>query len=193
MSEEYPNEPVSHEPVIQELHDDLKNRGYNPFYIPLGVKLNEKDTLNSECIRCDTCDGFPCLIDAKADADVNCVRPAIKNSNITLITGAKVTRLITNATGTTIESVEVDVEGRQHFFKADIVVAACGAINSAVLFLKSANDKHPNGLANNSGQVGRNFMKHQNAAMLAISRKLNNSVFQKTMAVNDFYFGDTEF
>jgi len=193
MSEEYPNEPVSHEPVIQELHDDLKNRGYNPFYIPLGVKLNEKDTLNSECIRCDTCDGFPCLIDAKADADVNCVRPAIKNSNITLITGAKVTRLITNASGNAIESVEVEVEGRQQFFKGDIVVASCGAINSAVLFLKSANDKHFNGLANKSGQVGRNFMKHQNAAMLALSRKINHTIFQKTMAVNDFYFGDKDF
>lgn len=193
MSEEYPNDPISHEPVIQELHDDLKNRGYNPFYIPLGVKLNEKDALISECIRCDTCEGFPCLIDANADADINCVRPAIKNSNVSLIKDAKVTRFITNATDNIIKSVEVEVEGKKQFFKGDIVVASCGAIKSAILFLKSVNDKHLDGLANKSGQVGRNFMKHQNAAILAISRKLNNSVFQKTMAVNDFYFGDKDF
>lgn len=193
MSEEYPFEPVNHEPVIQELHDNLKNRGFNPFYLPLGVKLNEKDRMNSECIRCDTCDGFPCLVHAKSDADINCVRPSLQNSNVTLITGAKVTRLITNATGNSIESIEVMLENQQHYFKGDIIVAACGAINSAVLFLKSANERHPHGLANKSGQVGRNFMKHQNAAILALSRKLNNTVFQKTLAVNDFYFGDDEF
>ncbi len=193
MTEDYPHDAVSHEPVIEELYNDLQNRGYHPFYIPLGVKLNEKDILNSECIRCDSCDGFPCLLHAKADADINCVRPSIKESNITLLTGIKVTKLITNAAGNSITSVEAEANGQQHFFSADIIVVSCGAINSAALFLQSANDKHPGGLANKSNQVGRNFMKHQNAAVLALSRKANKTIFQKTMAVNDFYFGDEEF
>jgi choline dehydrogenase-like flavoprotein len=193
MRDDYPHEPVAHEPIIQDLHDNLKNRGYHPFYIPLGVKLNEKDKLNSKCIRCDTCDGFPCLIDAKADADINCVRPAVESTNVTLVTNAKVNRLLTDTSGKTIVSVEVEIEGKALYVKGDVIVVSCGAINSAVLLLKSYNDKHPNGLANKSDQVGRNLMKHQNAAMLAISRKMNRTVFQKTMAINDFYFGDGDF
>ena len=74
-SEEYPHPPVSHESRIQELHDELIRRGHKPFYMPMGVKLNEADMLNSPCIRCNTCDGFPCLIHAKSDADINCVDP----------------------------------------------------------------------------------------------------------------------
>jgi choline dehydrogenase-like flavoprotein len=78
-------------------------------------------------------------------------------------------------------------------FSADIVVVSCGAINSAVLLLKSANEHHPQGLANRSDQVGRNFMKHQNGAIVGITRKPNPTQFQKTLAVNDFYWGEPGF
>ena len=193
MSEDYPFREVSHEPVIKDIHEHLQANGYNPSYIPLGIKLNEDNRLESKCIRCSTCDGFPCLIHAKADADIDCIRPAVKNTNIKLITDAKVTRLITNENGTSVEKVEVEINGDKQYFFGDIVVTACGAINSAALFLKSANDKHPQGLANKSGQVGRNLMKHQNAVILAITRNNNDSVFQKTLAISDFYWGDKDY
>ncbi len=78
-------------------------------------------------------------------------------------------------------------------FDAQTIVVSAGAINSAVLLLKSANAKHPNGLANSSGLVGRNYMCHNNSAMLAIDPfKKNPTIFQKTMGVNDFYFGKPE-
>ena len=192
-SEDYSYPPVSHEPRIEELHDSLSNEGLHPFYLPIGVKLNEADKANSLCIRCNTCDGFPCKIHAKSDSDINCVRPALSDTNITLLTEAKVNRLVTSADGKTISSVEVEYQGETVYFSANIVVVSCGAVNSAVLFLKSANDKHPNGLANSSDQVGRNFMKHLNAAMLGISLKENPTIFQKTLAINDFYWGDDEF
>jgi choline dehydrogenase-like flavoprotein len=192
-SEEYPYPAVSHEPRIQQLHDDLEANGYHPFYIPLGVKLNEEDRLHSKCIRCNTCDGFPCLLHAKSDADINCVRPSLMNDNVTLLVEARVMKLVTNPAGTEIKQVEVIVNGEPATFTANIVVVACGAINSAALLLQSANEKHPAGLANESGQVGRNFMKHLNAAMLAVSTKPNPSVFQKTLAVNDFYWGEKDF
>jgi choline dehydrogenase-like flavoprotein len=159
----------------------------------MGVKLNEKDPLNSECIRCSTCDGFPCLLHAKSDADINCVRPSLTNKNVTLLTEAKVERLFTNSSGNEIDFIEVTYKNETLQFKGSIVVVACGAINSAALLLKSANDKHPNGLANKSGQVGRNFMKHLSAAMLGISTKENPTKFQKTLAVNDYYFGSPDF
>lgn len=191
--EEYPHPPVSHENRIQELHDELIKRGHKPFYMPMGIKLNEADMVNSPCIRCNTCDGFPCLIHAKSDADINCVRPSLSSPNVTLLTDVKVNKLYTSADGKTIEKVEAELKGETIFFEASTVIVACGAVNSAALLLKSANEKHPNGLANSSDQVGRNFMKHLNAAMLGISTKENPTIFQKTMAINDFYWGDDEF
>ncbi len=192
-SKEFPFKEISHEPRIQELHNELEKLGHKPFYIPMGIKLNESDRLNSPCIRCNTCDGFPCLVHAKADADIDCVRPASKDENVTLITEARVTRLITNASGSEIESVEVDYQGELRQYKANIVVLSAGAINSSALLLKSANDKHPTGLANGSDQLGRNFMKHQNEAMLGISFKKNPTTFQKTLAINDFYWGEKDY
>ncbi len=192
-SGEYPNPPVSHEPRIQELHDALKTKGLHPFCLPIGVRMNEQDMLNSPCIRCNTCDGFPCLIHAKADSDINCVRPSLADTNITLMTEVKATRLVTDPSGKTIIRVEAERGDEKFSFSADIIVVAAGAINSAVLLLRSANEKHPDGLANGSGLVGCNLMKHHNAAMLAISTKPNPTIFQKTLAVNDFYWGDDEF
>lgn len=165
----------------------------NPFNLPLAIRLNEVDRLMSSCIRCDTCDGFPCLVLAKSDADITCIRPSINQDNITMLTEAKVIKLHTNEAGTEVKGVEAELNGEKTIFSADIVVVACGAINSAVLLLRSANDKHPNGLANSSDLVGRNFMKHQNGAIVGISTKPNPSKFQKTLAINDFYWGEEGF
>ena len=98
-SQPYPHPPVSNEPRIQEIHDELKAGGYHPFPCPVGIKLNEQVRWQSQCIRCDTCDGFPCLVEAKSDADNNCIRPIFGLPNVTLLTGAYVNKLTTNATG----------------------------------------------------------------------------------------------
>ncbi len=192
-SAEFPFPPVSNEPRIQELHDAIASQGLKPFPVPLGLKLNEANMVLSECIRCDSCDGYPCLVNGKSDADVNCIQPALKHPNVTLVTEAKVLRLITNASGRAITEVEVGLKDGVTKFSGDLVVVSCGAINSAALLLKSANDKHPDGLANSSGQVGRNFMFHQAGAILAVTTKPNPSRYMKTFAVNDFYFGDKDF
>ncbi len=187
-SSPYKYKPVSHEPRIQELHDDFKKMGYHPFSLPLGIRVNEEQREKSACIRCSTCDGYPCLVNAKSDAQVTCVDPALQHSNVTLLTQAMVTRLETDASGRRITKVQVERGGAKETYSADIVVVSCGAINSAALLLKSANDKHPNGLANSSGVVGRHYMCHNNSALLALSKHPNPTVFQKTLAVNDFYF-----
>ncbi|MBW4563955.1 MAG: GMC family oxidoreductase [Mojavia pulchra JT2-VF2] len=192
-SKDYPFPAINHEPYIEDIHYSLKDIDLHPFYLPLAIKLNEVNRHLSACIRCDTCDGFPCLINAKADADVNCIRPAITYTNLRLITEAKVVRLHTNASGNTVTGVEAEIAGQHQIFTGNIVVVACGAINSAALLLKSANDKHPNGLANSSNLVGRNYMAHNFAVVMTLSTKLNPTVFQKTLAVNDFYWGDQDF
>ena len=192
-SQPFPYEGIRHEPRIQEIHDALQAAGLHPFDIPMGVKLNEQDSVNSLCIKCNTCDGFPCMLHAKADADINAVRPILGKTNITLITGALVDRLITDESGTTIVAVETTVKREKVTFSATIIIVSAGAVNSAILLLKSANDKHPNGLGNKSGLAGRNLMKHLSTAMLGVSFKKNPTVFQKTMALTDFYFGDKDY
>jgi choline dehydrogenase-like flavoprotein len=179
---------LSHEPRIQALHDDWARMGYKPFHLPVGVMLNEEDRERSACIRCNTCDGYPCLVNAKADAQVVCVDPALRYPNVTLLTHALVTRLEARGEGRAVTGVVVERNGQKETYRADIVVVSAGAINSAALLLKSANDKHSNGLANSSDMVGRNYMCHNNSAMLAISKTPNPTIFQKTIGLNDFYF-----
>jgi choline dehydrogenase-like flavoprotein len=188
----YPFPAISHEPRIQQLADDLKMSGLRPFHVPVGVRLNEKNAHASACIRCNTCDGFPCLVGAKSDAQVLCVDPALRYPNVTLLTNALVKRLETDASGKTVNGVVVEREGTTEVFSADMVVVSCGAINSAALLLRSANDKHPNGLANNSDVVGRHYMGHTNSVLMAISKCPNPTIFQKTLGINDFYFGSKD-
>ncbi len=183
---------LSHEPRIQQLHDDWKKHGYKPFHLPVGVMLNEQQPAKGACIRCNTCDGFPCLVNAKADSQTVCVDPALQYPNVTMLTHALVTRLETSGSGREVTGVVVEHNGQTETYQADVVVVSCGAINSAALLLKSANDRHPNGLANSSGMVGRHYMCHNNSAMLAISKRPNPTVFQKTIGLNDFYFSSAD-
>jgi choline dehydrogenase-like flavoprotein len=189
----YPFPAVSHEPRIQQLSDDLEAAGYHPFHAPCGIRLNESDMPHSTCIRCETCDGFPCLVHAKSDAEVLGVRPALEHANVELRTNAHVIRLVTNEAGTSVTGVVVERDGGTETVSGDLVVLACGAANTAKLLLVSANEKHPNGLANGSDQVGRNYMYHDSTAVLALSREENPTVFQKTLALNDFYFSSDDF
>ncbi|HEX4688830.1 MAG TPA: GMC family oxidoreductase [Nocardioides sp.] len=192
-SSPYPFPPVSHEPRIQKLFDDMASIGLHPFHSPCGVMLDEKRPELSACIRCATCDGFACLVHAKSDADVIAVRPALQHDNLTLIRNARVRRLETDDAGRTVSAVVAEVEGEEQRFSADVVVLSAGAVNSAAILLASANDRHPHGLANGSDQVGRNYVFHNSRAFLAVSTEKNDTRFQKTLGLNDYYFGDADF
>jgi Choline dehydrogenase and related flavoproteins len=213
-SAQYAHPPVRHEPRIQQLSDDLEKRGLHPFHLPIGVNLTQDDrgraTHTSACIRCDRVDGFPCLIGAKSDAQVICVDPALEHPNVEMVTHANVLRLDTDATGRSVTSVvatvgdggggtDADADGgggegggSTVEFSADIVIVACGAVNSAALLLRSANDRHPRGLANSSDVVGRHYMRHNNLALMAISEEPNDTRFQKTLALHDWYLGSED-
>jgi choline dehydrogenase-like flavoprotein len=184
----YPHPPVSHEPRIQKLSDDLARLGHQPFHVPLGIMLDERNRAKSPCIRCATCDGHPCLVNAKSDAQTCGVDPALAHPNVELLTDACVSRLETEPSGRAVKRVHVERNGAQETYTGSLVVVSAGAINSAALLLRSASDKHPRGLANASDVVGRHYMGHVNSVLLAISRDPNPSIFQKTLALNDFYF-----
>ena len=189
----YPFPPVSHEPKIQALHDGLTAQGLHPYHLPLGIKLDErsgKPTPTSICIRCDAFDGFPCLLNGKADSQVMCVDPTLAaHPNFELLTNAYVTKLRTDPAGRTVTGVQVTRSGEEEIYTAEIIVVACGALSSALLLLRSASNAHPRGLANASGQVGRNYMRHNQSVLMALMREPNRTVFQKTLALSDFYFG----
>jgi choline dehydrogenase-like flavoprotein len=214
-SKKYPYPPFPNEPRMQSIEDDVRKIGVHTFPIPLGLKRNEADPLASKCIRCDTCDGYPCLVHAKSDADINCIRQIMHLPNVTLMTNSRVTRLLTNSTGTAVTSVEVihsgagatqgtalepaepnappsSTSGKTAIYTAALFAVCAGAINSAVILLASANQKHPNGLANRSDQVGRNFMYHQADALLAIGTQRSEDSYTKTWGTNDFYLKDTD-
>ena len=186
-SKDYPWPAVSHEPRIQQMADVLADRGYRPFHAPCGILLAEADRPASTCIRCAWCDGYPCLVHAKSDAETIAVRPVLGQPNVTLLVGAEVTRLRTDPGGRTVTGVEVSRYGKKETYAGDIVVVAAGAANSARILLRSASDAHPDGLANASGQVGRNYMFHNSKAVVALDKEPNDTVFQKTLGLNDFY------
>ena len=192
-SKAYPWPAVSHEPRLERLAEDFRAAGLRPFHTPLGIMLDEANPRLSPCIRCNTCDGFPCLVHAKSDAQVLCIDPALQYPNVSLLTNALVKTLKTDGSGREVKEVVVERKGNLETYSADIVVVACGAINSAALLLRSANEKHPKGLANSSDVVGRHYMGHTNSVLMAISKCPNPTIFQKSLSVNDFYFGSREF
>ena len=178
-SEPYPWPAVSHEPRLQQIHDDLEKGGWHPFHAPCGIMLDEARRPASICIRCATCDGYPCLVHAKADAEVIAVRPLLGRPNVTLLTGAEVRKLETDDSGRSVTGVVVSRDGEREVYTGGIVVICAGAANSAKILLNSASDRHPNGLANGSDQVGRNYMFHNCKAVAALAKERNDTVFQK--------------
>ncbi len=193
LSAEYPFPPIPHEPRLQEVADNLEQLGLHPHHLTLAIDRDIKNPENSPCIRCATCDPYPCKLDAKMDAQKACVDRAVEYNNVELKINPQVTKLITDKTGKQIKAAAVLIDGNIKEYTADTFVLSAGAINSAALLLKSASDKHPNGFANSSGMVGRNLMLHNHTAITAIADKPNPTKFQKTLGFNDFYFGSEDY
>lgn len=181
----YPFPPVAHAPRMARIVDELKAMGLSPSPLPLGLRRpGEPDG----CILCNTCNSFPCRHLSKSEADVCCVRPALARPNVTLWTNAFARRLVTDPSGRRVEAVDVERDGATLRVEAPLVIVSCGAVNSAALLLRSASDKHPDGLANSSGLVGRRYMAHLATMMQGFYPfRVNDTVFQKTVAINDFY------
>jgi choline dehydrogenase-like flavoprotein len=181
----FPYGAVPHAPAMGEIVDRLRDQGLHPSPLPLGLlRPGEQDG----CILCNTCNSFACKVHAKSEADICCVRRAILRENVTLWTKACATRLLTNPAGTKVEAVDVERNGERVRVYAPLVIVSCGAVNSAALLLRSASDKHPNGLGNSSGLVGRRYMAHLATMMQGFHPfRPNATVFQKTVAINDFY------
>ncbi|NEQ25628.1 MAG: GMC family oxidoreductase, partial [Microcoleus sp. SIO2G3] len=169
-SEDYPEPEVTHEAHVQAIADTLSKQGLHPAYLPIG--LGDQ---------------------GRTDSEDSGITPALNSENITLKTSAHVVSLHTNPSGTEIKAVQAKVGEQSYLFLGHIVVLSCGAINSAALLLRSANTAHPNGIANTSDLVGRNLMKQQLSVVVQLSAGTISGQFQRSISVNDFYWGDEHF
>ena len=181
----YPYGPVPHARAMETLVERLRAQGLHPSPLPLGLIRPGEE---GGCVLCNTCNSFPCRVQAKSDSDVLCVRAAVGRSNVTLWTGAFVKRLLTDVSGKKVDAVEIERDGQVLRITASTVIVSCGAVNSAALLLRSASSAHPNGLANSSGLVGKRYMAHLATMIEAVDLgRRNDTTFQKTIAINDYY------
>ena len=182
---DFPYPPIPHSNEIAETVERLRKEGLHPSPLPLGlIDPGQPDG----CILCNTCNSFPCQREAKSDAATCCVRPLVDYDNVTLWTNALARRLLTEPGGRRVEAVDVERDGAPVRVHAPLVIASCGAVNSAALLLRSATDKHPDGLGNSSGLVGTRYMAHLSTMMQGFHPfRRNRTVFQKTVGINDFY------
>jgi choline dehydrogenase-like flavoprotein len=180
----FPYPAVPHAPGMARIAERLQGWGLHPSPLPLGLI---DPGVDGGCRLCSTCNSFACRIHAKSDADVIAVRPAAGRPNVTLWTNAHARRLVTDASGRSVEAVEVERNGALERVTASTFVVSCGAVNSAALLLRSASDRHPRGLANSSDLVGRRYMAHLATMLEGVSWRKNEDEFQKTLAINDFY------
>lgn len=181
----YPYAAVAHSAGMSEIVLKLRAQGLHPSPLPLGVLRPGEE---GGCVLCDTCNSFACRIHAKSEADVCGIRPAMERPNVTLWTHARAERLITDPGGRRVVAADIERNGQMVRVEAARFVVSCGAVNSAALLLRSASDRHPGGLANSSGLVGRRYMAHLATMMQGFHPfRRNATVFQKTVAINDFY------
>lgn len=179
-SADFPYPALPHEPAIADLAAALTAQGLRPFAMPAGVDLRD----GGACIRCRTCDGFPCRLGAKSDAEVCAMRPALNSPTVRLLTRTTVDRLTTSPDGRKVTEAHATRDGTPVRIRAARFILACGAVNTAALLLRSA----PKGLANASGLVGRNYMVHNSTFLVAVDPRRRNTVaFQKTLGLNDWY------
>ena len=169
-SADYPFSEVAHESHIQEISDAFSKQGLHPAYLPLGLGDH-----------------------GRTDAEDSGITPALDYANVTLKTSAQVVCLHTNPSGSEVKAVEAKIGQQSYLFLGNIVVLACGAVNSAALLLRSANEKHLNGIANSSNLVGHNLMKQQLSVVVQLTSSANSGLFSRTVGFNDFYWGDGDF
>ena len=182
--EPFPYPPIEHQGRIAVVVERLRELGLHPSHLPLGLlRPGEPDG----CILCNTCNSYPCKLRAKSDADVCGVSPAIEHDAVTLWTNSYAERLLTNGAGNKVIAAEVVRDGESVRVEASLFVVSCGAVNSAALLLRSASSAHKDGLANSSGLVGRNYMAHLATMLGGFMPPRHDTVFQKTVAINDYY------
>lgn len=185
-SNDYDYAPVPHEPLIKDMAERLTRERLRPFHMPAAVDYGP----GGACRLCGTCDAFGCRFGAKGDTETRVLSRLEGRANVEIRTGARVERLIHDAAGERIVAAEVVHCGETNRIEAPLFVLSAGAINSALILLRSASERCPNGIGNRSGVVGRNLMNHHLTGLMGVLPFTRNETkFPKTLSLNDFYHG----
>lgn len=154
---DYPNPPLLENIFSSWLDSAAERMNYEVFPSPRGILSQPKGERQS-CYYSNYCGSYGCSSDAKGSSRVALIDEALKTGNCTVIPSAKVYHLETNGKGTITKANYYDSEGEIQSVEAGTFVVAAQAIETSRLLLMSKNDDFPNGLANNSGQVGKNIV-----------------------------------
>lgn len=185
----YPYPALEHGQTVARFASALERAGLHPFHMPMGIDFGD----SGKCVYCRTCDGFPCRVGAKSDAETSMMGPALESTSVRLVTRTRAVRLETDPAGKQVTAAVCERDGRTMRIRGSRYVLAAGAVNTAALLLSSSSDSHPRGLANDSDLVGRNYMVHNSTFVVGIDpRRKNGDAFQKTLGMNDWYYGGAD-
>ena len=159
-----PMPPNNHYKVIEA---GARKIGYKEIVRPVASNTRPNDG-RPACQQIGYC-MQGCKIGAKWSTLYSEIPRAMKTGHAELRPQSMVLRIEHDSSGKATGVLYADKDGNHHLQKARVVCVAGNSIESPRLLLNSASSQFPNGLANSSGQVGRNYMNHTTAAALTIN------------------------
>ncbi|HUO94011.1 MAG TPA: GMC family oxidoreductase [Rhizomicrobium sp.] len=180
----YPFPPIPHHPVVAEMAERLTRAGIAVSSIPLALDYGP----GGRCTLCPTCDAHYCRRDAKMDAEIAALRPALATKKVQLLTRTECLKVETSPDGRRATAVVVRNQDGVRRITADAVVLSAGIPETAAILRRSRTDRHAAGLGNAGGALGRYHSGHSvgHVFPLVSARKLRD-VHSKTMAINAFH------
>jgi len=154
---DFPFPPLQENIFSSWLDKGAEKLKYEIFPTPRGIISEPKEDRNS-CYYSNFCGSYGCSSDAKSSSRVALIESAVKTGNCTILPNSKVYHLETNGDGKIIKANFYDINNEKQFIDASIFVVAAQAVETSRLLLMSKNAEFPNGVANNSGQVGKNMV-----------------------------------
>ena len=183
----WPHDPIPHQGPVQELVERLSKRaGINVSFVPRSIDYDPKN--GGKCVLCKHCDAYYCPRDAKVDAEIGALRPAMATGNVTVLTKTECVRILTTPDGSTVTGAQLRKDGKDFSVTAKIVCSSGGLTETPILLWRSRSSAHPNGLANSSSALGRHWAAHTQSWVFPLVFNVQKQEFhQKTFAINDFY------
>ncbi len=181
-----PYGPLPHSEVVAPFVQRLQQSGTQVSYIPRGLDYGN----GGKCVLCPTCDGYYCQLDAKMDAENATLRPALRTGNVDVALGADCLKVLTTEDGTRATGVLIKYNGSEQQISGEHIIVAAGLPGSMTLLWKSRTDKHPSGLGNSTGNLGKHLGGHSTGMVFPlISWRAMPANHTKSFSINTFYDG----
>lgn len=183
----WPHPPIEHQGPVVDLVRRLRERAGVPVsYVPLGKDYDP--AAGGPCVLCRHCDAYYCPRDAKQDAEIAALRPAVATGRVTVLTRTECLKVLTSLDGRRVNGVRVRRDGKEFTVHAPVVGLAAGLWDTPRLLYRSRTTREPNGLGNAGGALGRYWSAHTAGWVFAMLPFAHRHPFhQKTFAMNGWY------